>query len=260
MIGQKIASLESPPRSWVQGIWGIPDIHTRQKWTALYPYLSRLHRSIRLLDAGCGSGAWSLELALLHPDWTVVGIDKDSVAINQAERSRRVLGLQNVTFIEADFLNFHPPESFDGVLSVASAHYLVEQKRGQALFDQFCKWLHPDGKLLLLGPRMRAEVPSIKWLPQLTSSQRDLYSYSQLTELCQQSGLIVEDLLPAVFFLGALAKQLHIAQSRFPKILNKSLYPLEWLLSFMDPLIKFPSDHSCSWVLYAKQSRQKNIM
>lgn len=254
MIGQKIAFLESAPRSWVQRVWGIPDIHTRQKWTTLYPYLSQFARdNIRLLDAGCGCGNWALELAVRHPNWVIVGVDIDGDALKRAEHSRQMIGLQNATFIQADFLNFQPAKPFDVVLSVASAHYLVEQNQGQALFDQFCTWLCPDGKLILLGPRSRAEVPSIKWLPQLTSSLRNLYSYSQLTELCEQSQLIVEDLYPTVFLLGTLAKQLDVAQKKFPKILNSTLYPVVWLLSVMDSLVKFPPDYSCSWVLRAKR-------
>lgn len=253
MIGQKIASLELAPRSWVQRIWGIPDIHTRQKWAALNMYLSNLPDYLRLLDAGCGNGTWSLELAIRHPSWTIIGIDKNGEAIKQAENSRQLLGLQNVTFVEADFLNFQPAEPFEAVLSVASAHYLVEQNQGQILFDQFHAWLCPNGKLILLGPRTRSEAPLIKWLPQPTSNLRDLYSAAQLTGLCEQSRLIIETLLPAVFIFGVLAKQLDVAQGFFPKILNKTFYPLVWLLSVIDPWLKFPAEHSFFWVLCAKR-------
>ena len=251
MIGQKIASLEAFPRSGIQRLWGIPDIHTRQKWIALNPYLASLPDHLRLLDAGCGNGTWSLELAARHPSWTIMGIDKNSEAIQQAEYKRQVLGLQNVAFVEADFLNFQPVELFNAVLSIASAHYLVEQNQGKALFDEFHAWLRPGGRLILLGPRMRDEVPLLEWLPQPISCQRTLYSHAQLIALCQQSGLRVDDLVPAVFQLGTMAKQLCVFQDISPRFLGKLLYPLEWSLSVMDIMFKFPSDCSYLWVMSA---------
>lgn len=253
MVGQKIAATERFPRRWLYRIWGMPDIHTRQKWIALNTYISGLPDYIRFLDAGCGRGAWSLELAARHPSWTIVGIDKDGEAIRLAEQHRQALGIQNITFMEADFLDFHPGELFHIVLSVASAHYLVEQGQGHALFDQFRAWLQPGGRLVLLGPRAWREVPLMKWLPQPTMNLRDLYTHTQLKELCEQSQLVVEELIPVVFLFGVLAKQLDAAQSSFPCMVSKVLYPFVWLLSTMDSLWKLPANRSCFWILRARR-------
>ena len=57
MLGRATAPLERIPRRWLQRIWGIPWIDSRQKWSLLWPTLGSLPETpMRLLDAGCGCG------------------------------------------------------------------------------------------------------------------------------------------------------------------------------------------------------------
>jgi methylase of polypeptide subunit release factors len=99
MIGRSTAPLYPHRRRRVQEVWGIPDIHTRQKWMAVWPHLRRLPKTgLRFLDAGCGTGVWAMEIAARRPNWTVEGIDHDPAAIDQAETARARLGLANVKF------------------------------------------------------------------------------------------------------------------------------------------------------------------
>ncbi len=255
MIGQRIASLETDSRRWVQRIWGIADIHTRQKWSAVYPHLSKLHGPVRLLDAGCWNGAWALELAVRHPTWMIVGIDKDGESIEQAEHSRQILGLQNVSFLQADFLNFHPIEPFDVVLSVASAHYLVEMGKGDLLFTQFYHWLKTDGALFLLLPRCQQEFPStIPYLPPVP--KHSVFSAAKIEVLCQENSLQIKSLEPHVGRYGIIAKQL--AQIRFP-FWRRVGYPLQLLVNFFD---QFGSLNltSASWLVAASKQDKFGIV
>ena len=144
MIGRATAALWAGPRRWIIRLWGVPDINTRQKWHAAWPHLARLPKhGICLLDAGCGEGTWSLELAARRPEWAVVGVDRELAPTERAERARRSLGLSNLTFARADFLEFRPARPFDAVLSIASAHYLVADGRGAQLFRACSGWLRP---------------------------------------------------------------------------------------------------------------------
>ena len=113
MIGQATASLHPPARRLLQRVWGAPNIDTRQKWTAVWPIIARLPRSpLRILDAGCGDGVWTLEIAAHRPQWLLVGIDRDAEQIAGAVVSARELALHNAQFVTTDFLQVRSDRPF----------------------------------------------------------------------------------------------------------------------------------------------------
>src|SRR5262245_25675386 len=114
MLGCATAVLERPPRRLIQRFWGIPDVKSRQQWSLCWPSLRNLPRDgIRLLDAGCGSGVWPLEISARRKGWTVVGLDRNVASMQRAEQGRKQLGLNNLSFISSDFLEFEPEHPFD---------------------------------------------------------------------------------------------------------------------------------------------------
>lgn len=252
MIGRAIASLDDSPRGWLRRIWGVADIHARQKWTALWPHLSALpENGIRLLDAGCGVGDWSFELAALRPNWEIVGVDIDPAAIEVADQRRRSLTLPNVSFRESDFLTFDVPERFDVVLSVASAHYLAEKGRGSELFGRFREWLEPDGWLFLVAPRRAQDVRFAPWLAR--PAGHAVFRSEELMNLCRQNALVVHSLIGFVGPLAILAKQIHWEAQRRSIRLNRLLYPLQWSLSTLDHRTGSHEDsRTMMWLLIAR--------
>jgi len=220
----------------------------------MWPYLARLSKgSLRLLDAGCGEGTWALELAARRPAWRITGVDHLESSLRVAELARRRLGLGNIVFEHHEFLGFRPVEGFDVVLSVASAHYLLEQGRGEDLFRAFGAWLNPNGLLLLFGPRCRAEVPWSRWLPP-PFELHDVMSHEAIQSLCAAAGLDVEVIAPAIGVLGTLAEQIAraAASSRVARLLT---YPLQLALAELDRVcastdVQHPSS---SWLLVARR-------
>lgn len=231
MLGRSAARAKSGTRGWIGRAFGRRDIHERQKWAAVWPRLAALPESLRVLDAGCGAGDWSVELGGLRPDWTILGIDMDAGAIGEAESKRRALGLARVTFEHADFLTFQAPAPFDVVLSVASAHYLAELGRGGELFARFKSWLAPGGTLLILGPRASAEAGFFAGLPR--AAWRTEFTEQGLRELCRSSGFEVRRLEPRLGGWAALAKQLAWGTQRH-RVVGAFLYPCLLLLSALD--------------------------
>jgi SAM-dependent methyltransferase len=252
MLGQNTASLEDGGRRWLHRIWGCPDIHTRQKWMALRPYLNRLPtRGVRLLDAGCGMGRWALELAAMRPHWSVAGVDLNANFIRRAESARHRLGLTNVAFFQSDFLHFQPDHRFDIVLSVSSTHYLVEMGKGMELFRCLRSWLCPGGCLILLGPRRESETPLVSWLPH--PGWHNVFSLAELSELCAANGLNVEVLSGRIGRLGTLGKQLSwvAGAGHFP--VKLTIYLLGNLLTFIDARTDYaPDRHTLMWLLFAR--------
>jgi SAM-dependent methyltransferase len=254
MLGQATARLQSAPRRWMLRLWGAADIHTRQKWTALWPHLARLpHDGVRLLDAGCGDGRWSLELAERRPGWQITGIDISAGDIAAAQRARDALGTPNATFACADFLHYTPAEPFDVVLAVASTHYLVEAGHGAELFHRVGDWLAPGGRLLMFGPRRRDEVPRLAQLPP-PFRLRDEFSRATLDTLCREGGLDVELLVPSIGTLGTYAKQVSL-RAGGSRAMSLVTYPLQICLTSFDRVEQAPDADgpSSAWVLVARR-------
>lgn len=257
VLGQTEAALHPGPPGWLQSSFGFFDIHTRQKWALLRPLLGGLpRRGLRLLDAGCGTGRWALELAARRPQWKVTGIDQDQRSIAEALVRGRRLGLDNLNFEVASFLDFAPPERADVLLSVASAHYLARAGKSQQLFSRFAEWLVPGGTLLLYGPREPAEIPTMDWLPPLTNDWG--FPRLQLLELCRSNGF--ETALPGAYGLfpvigraATVAKQLAIATDRNP-LLRALAYPAVRVLGSVGLLGPRVDEPSSAWLLVARRS------
>src|SRR2546423_2674664 len=82
---------------------------------ALPPTLN-LSRVRRVLDVGCGVGAWVYEMAWRHPDMQLVGIDKSAYFIDQALR-HIFGGIPKITYLVQDMHHLEgemfAPGSFD---------------------------------------------------------------------------------------------------------------------------------------------------
>ena len=251
MIGQATAALERPPRRWVQRVWGVPYIQRRQDWAVAWPRLASLPRSgIRLLDAGCGPGAWTLEVAARRPGWEVVGLDRGAVDAPRAAAVR--LRLSNVTFHQGDFLDFVPADRFDVVLSVFSAHYLFKAGQGAELFHRFRRWLAPGGSLVLLGPRREGAIPFAPWLPR--PDLEYVLSDDDLVDACAVSGLKVDSLTGSIGRLGTMVKQLDcLARGPFRRVVLTGLYPVQCALAVLDEHGPArPRGRSFAWLLIAR--------
>lgn len=254
MIGRSIARTASGPARWLHRIWGLPSIHSRQKWMVVWPLLAKWpQENVTLLDAGCGTGTWSLEIAARRPGWKIVGIDLDGAALQQAEEGRKKLGLDNVRFIETDYLSFRAPGTFDVVISISSIHYAFENGQGHETLSQFQSWLKPQARLILYAQRCSLEAPFTPW-----KFERRWYPYftaSQLIEACARQGLCPEHLSARVGCLGAMAKEMHWTSSAALRLL---CYPFTLALIHLDhSLTFFRHSSSVFWLLVARKPRSQ---
>src|SRR5207248_2841987 len=88
------------------------------------PYL---RPGMTLLDVGCGPGSITIELAKVVAPGSVVGVDIDSPAIEQARNSAAEKGVTNVSFQVGDAtgLSF-PDDSFDAASAASTFQWLKE--------------------------------------------------------------------------------------------------------------------------------------
>lgn len=94
-----------------------------------------------VLDAGCGSGRVTAELAKRLPRGRVVAVDGSEAMIAKA---RERLG-DRVTYLVADLAELQIEEPVDVVFSTATFHWIADHER---LFERLRAALRPDGRLV----------------------------------------------------------------------------------------------------------------
>lgn len=110
----------------------------------LYPH----RHDLRILDAGCGTGAAMVYLA---PYGTVTGCDLSTLALRFCQK-RQLSHLGQATIVSLPFAG----ESFDLVTSFDVLYHRAVGDYGQAV-QEFCRVLKPGGHLFL-------RLPAYNWL------------------------------------------------------------------------------------------------
>lgn len=94
------------------------------------------------IDAGCGSGRVTEELAKRLPDGSVLAVDASESMIGQA---RERLGA-NATYLVADLAELEVDEPVDLIFSTATFHWILDHDR---LFARLRAALVPGGRLVV---------------------------------------------------------------------------------------------------------------
>ena len=113
--------------------------------------LQRLHLEgdETVLDAGCGTGRVTEELAAELPRGHVIALDSSPAMIDLA-RARLAAGPHRVSFVQADLLELGPgmldgAAPLDAVFSTATFHWVTDHDR---LFANIRSVLRPGGQLV----------------------------------------------------------------------------------------------------------------
>jgi len=102
---------------------------------------------IRCLDAGCGGGDVTIELARrLGPRGTVLGIDMDATKIDLARREATASALTNVDFAVVNVTEAQFEQTFD---LVYTRFLLTHLQNPENLVRQFSRWLRPAGRVVV---------------------------------------------------------------------------------------------------------------
>jgi SAM-dependent methyltransferase len=120
-----------------------------------------------ILDAGCGQGVFSMELAKAHPEARVLGIDMDPVLVERANKIARKAGLANCRFEVGDVTKLDYDARFDLVVSVDNLEHVEDDVTAMRVL---VRALRPGGRAvvhvpgyerrwLLFGRRVNFDVP-----------------------------------------------------------------------------------------------------
>lgn len=109
---------------------------------------------LKLLDFGCGDGAFSYELSRCGA--SVSGIDLSTEAVDFANRRHSELKTRGEFFIESCYETHFPTASFDGVLSTDVIEHVQDSGRFLAEMNRV---LRPGGYAVISTPLRLTETP-----------------------------------------------------------------------------------------------------
>jgi SAM-dependent methyltransferase len=120
-----------------------------------------------ILDAGCGQGVFSFELAKRHPEAQVLGIDMEPTLVARDNAVARRAGLSNCRFQVADVTQIEFEGRFDLVVSVDNLEHVEDDVTAMRAL---LRALKPGGQLvvhvpgyerrwLMFGRRVNFDVP-----------------------------------------------------------------------------------------------------
>ena len=186
---------------------------------AFEPFVANFVRSIaatgrpmRMLEVGCGSGAYLRHAAEANPQLTGVGIDLDESVVQQARANLGEWGGgDRFHLLVADARQ--PPAELDGPFDLITLYnniYYFTPEERPPLLRRFRSWLAPGGSLVLVTV-MRSSTPAAADLDlalRCTQGCTGLPALDEVRAVLKESGFAsvrTVKLMPGEAFFGLVA-------------------------------------------------------
>jgi SAM-dependent methyltransferase len=189
---------------------------------------------LRTLDAGCGTGAFTLYAATIGNE--AVGVSFDPAQLDRARRRAAILGVTDVTFYAGDLRRLDAMAdllgTFDQVLLFETIEHIVDH---QKLVDDVAARLRPGGTLLLTAPYMGHKP---LWGETVSETEdgghvRWGYTHEEVRGLLAGAGLVVE---AEEFISGLVSQKLASLQFGLCRVNTHAAWGLTAPLRVLHPL------------------------
>jgi SAM-dependent methyltransferase len=152
--------------------------------------LERLDPAVsgRVVDLGCGAGAWLFDLLECRPDLTAIGVDTALHPGGEARARERGLA-DRLTWVEADAATWAPADGapLDAVLCIGASHAFGGLS---GALDALRRHLRAGGRALL-GETIWEKHPSIAAQEALDAGPDDFPTLAGLVDAVQRHGFEV---------------------------------------------------------------------
>lgn len=213
---------------------GDPAVFDRWRW--LKKNLNSGH--LRTLDAGCGSGAFTIYAAKIGNEAIGISFNERNNII-AAERAK-ILKISNVNFIQGDLRKLDEMSEilgkFDQIICFETIEHILDDKK---LIKDFLSLLNPGGRLLLTAPykyykhlygdRLSAyeDGGHVRWG----------YTHEEMKDLLEKFDFKIET---TEYITGYVPQQLinlqRVLSEVNPKLAWLIIFPLR-IFQFFDPII-----------------------
>jgi len=162
----------------------VDEVETRLAFELFTP-----EKGMTILDAGCGTGNFSLKLAERGARVTGVDLSTEMMAVAQEKARQRNLDIQ---LLEMNIYNLAFPDNyFDGVFSMAVFETLTES---QQAFQELMRVLKP-GKFLMIGTIRKDSAWGKSYEKRIQEDPHTIYRFSVFKSLQEFEDLDREHLI-----------------------------------------------------------------
>lgn len=229
MIGDELAltpGIGKLERLYIK-LLGVPISGLRIRLRRILPHLSG--QPERVLDAGCGRGVFSYQMARRFQSAEVVGVDIDDSQLDKNRAIAERAGLFNLRFRAADLtdpalLDDQFRGQFDLVLSVDNLEHLEDDRKGLSTLFQALK---PGGRLVLHVPGFERRWPVFRFQTNfdVPGHFRPGYRLDDLRALVTEAGFEVDYSWYTFGWLETVTNNLSYAITK-AEAKNKMIYAL----------------------------------
>lgn len=106
----------------------------------------KLSDGMRILELGCGWGAFSLWAAEKYPAGRITAVSNSALQREYIEAQCRDRGINNLTVLTADMNRFEPQGLFDRIISIEMFEHMRNWGR---LLSRIAGWLNHNGRLFI---------------------------------------------------------------------------------------------------------------
>ena len=244
------------------------------RWLWISKRLPITREKLRLLDIGCGAGAFTIKSA--KKGYFATGLTWDKSSINKAfQRLKNIkfMGKCNFQIFDARNLENYNQKNFDVILNCENIEHIINDEK---LMMDMAKKIKPGGFLILTSPnyfylaiseedngpfngQLHSDSPYLK--DESGGHVRRGYTKAMIKELCSSCGLLVEEISTCSgFFSQKITFFLRLLCKKFGPIALIFTLPLRILPLVFDVMIRkifdYP-DYSICLLAYKPRLNQK---
>lgn len=212
------------------------------RWLWLKSRIPATRNDEKLIDIGCGSGAFSIGTAKLG--YNSLGLSWDDRNNNVAIQRARICGATTASFSVVDVrkLDHHKNlvSAFDIAICLENIEHIIDDRK---LMQDIAACLKPGGRLLLTTPSLFYRPITSEDMGPFSKVEdgnhvRRGYTKAMLEELCQQSGLVPTEFSDISGFTSQRLTAVLRSFSRIHPLLGWILIlPFRWIPPLTDHAI-----------------------
>lgn len=226
---------------------GLPHIGMRVRAKCILGYLHQIRSSGTLIDAGSGTGIYSLSFAKLFTN--IIALEIDQEQVKQGNQNAKKLGLRNLAFSHFDLTTQKLPEEYKCKAQVVICSDVLEHiESDEAAANNLANLLEPGGYLLVTVPRVSDFARNVELE---YDHKRVGYDEATLKSLLESCGLISTYSEQYMKFFGRLAWSVD-RKIRNRKLLRVSLFWPLYALASLDYVMPYDSSAGGLFMVFKK--------
>jgi trans-aconitate methyltransferase len=203
-------------------IFGVPINGLRIRARRILPLIQSKYKNI--LDAGCGPGIFTFEMAKRLPGSIVTGVDIEDALLDTNKEISKKLHLENCRFENIDLTGMEDKDRFDLILSVDNLEHIEDDEN---VLRRFHDALTEEGELIIHVPGFYRRWYFFGWAENfyVEGHYRSGYTLDQLREKLEHAGFNIHRIDYTYGWLETITNNISYWITR-AEMKNKMLYAL----------------------------------